>query len=259
MILILLVIAILPVYLIGLSIYKKDKNKEPKKLLKKLFIGGIKSALLTILISLVLSLFFPIFKSEDLNLNIVELFAYVFFAIAIIEEGSKWFFLYRISFHHEEFDEIFDMIVYSVFVSLGFACFENIFYTLEKGVITGIMRALLSVPGHACFGVCMGYFLSQAKIAHINKNDSLKRKNIFYSLIMPALLHTFYDFCLMSEMPFLLLIFIIFVIILFVKTVKNTKKMSLNNYSLIKKDEYCPNCGNKVTSKFCTECGQRII
>ena len=47
----LLLVAILPVILLGLYIYKKDRNKEPSSLLVKLFVSGILSCFLVLAIS----------------------------------------------------------------------------------------------------------------------------------------------------------------------------------------------------------------
>ena len=154
--LLLLIISILPVYLVARYIYKKDKDKEPRSLIIKLFLGGLGAFVLTIIITLLLSLFFPSLLSDTMDTDLISLFFHVFFGVALIEEFSKWIFVYNISYNSKEFDQMYDMIVYAVFVSLGFACIENIFYVFEHGFGTGIIRGLLAVPGHACDGVFMG-------------------------------------------------------------------------------------------------------
>ena len=144
------------------------------------------------------------------------------------------------------------MIVYSVFVALGFACIENIFYVFEHGFAVGVFRALFAVPGHACDGVFMGYYLSLAKLY---SDDLVKSKhNLRLSLIVPVLLHGFYDYCLFSENMLFILGFFVFIIILYIFTVKRIKKVSLSNRKLIYKNKFCPNCGNRVESDYCT-CG----
>ena len=65
---------------------------------------------------------------------------------------------------NKNFNEPFDGIVYACFIGLGFAGIENIMYvfgndTVGGALTTGVMRALLSVPGHFLFAVIMGYFL----------------------------------------------------------------------------------------------------
>lgn len=253
----LLLIAILPVVLLGVFIYKKDKNKEPKKLLIKLFIGGILSCFLTLLISGILEVFIPLLGADDSSLNMIELFIYVFIGIALVEEFSKFLIVYSIAHNDEAFDEIYDAIVYCVFVSLGFAAFENILYVYSNGFSTGVMRAILSVPGHACFGVFMGYYLGLAKIAGVNKNEKLRKKNLLLSLFVPTILHGIFDYCLYTEMVIFFVIFIVFIILLYIHSIKKVKKLSSVTTRFIKKNSYCVKCGNLITTKYCPNCGNK--
>ena len=250
----LLFIAIMPVYWIGLYIYKKDKNKESKKFLKKLFISGIGSCFITIILTLIISLIFPIITADINDLNLFELFIHVFIGVALIEEFSKWIMVYTISYNNENFDEIYDVIVYAVFVSLGFACLENIIYVLSGGIGTGIIRALLAVPGHACDGIFMGLFLGRAKKSNIEGNKNNEVKNTILSLLVPVSLHGIYDYCIMTQKTGFIIAFFIFIIILYILSIKNVKKVS-NNNTYLKKHKYCGMCGNIVTSNFCTKCG----
>ena len=55
---ILLIIAILPVYLICLYVYKKDRDKESKRLLSKLFIFGIISCFPAVILEFIAGSFF---------------------------------------------------------------------------------------------------------------------------------------------------------------------------------------------------------
>lgn len=64
----LFIISVLPVFLIGMFIYKKDKEKEPTRLLVKLFLGGFLSCILVLIIGGLLGILFPIF-SEDTLVN----------------------------------------------------------------------------------------------------------------------------------------------------------------------------------------------
>ena len=83
-----------------------------------------------------------------------------FVIVAIAEESSKYFFLKKRTWNNPEFNCQYDGVVYAVFVSLGFALWENINYVLSYGFSTAIVRAITAIPGHACFGVFMGVFLS---------------------------------------------------------------------------------------------------
>lgn len=253
----LLFASVLPVIILALYIYNKDKNKEPIGLLVKLFFGGVGSLFITLSITLFLSLFFPGILADTSNLSFIELFFHVFFGVALVEEFSKWLVLYHTSYNHYEFDQVFDMIVYSSFVALGFACFENILYVYEHGMGTAIIRGLLAVPGHFCDGIFMGYYLSMSKVADINHNYSSMRKYKFLSLFVPMMLHGIYDFCLFSGNLGFIIIFFVFIIVLYVKSFRKIRMMSLDNKRLRYNNKYCPNCGTPVSSDYCTGCGAK--
>ena len=252
--LILLVFSVLPVLLIGCYIYYKDSSKEPKGFIIKLFLCGIGSFVLTIILSLIISIFYPALLASDYSAGLIELFFHVFLGIALVEEFSKWIFVYLFSYNSKHYDQFYDMIIYAVFVSLGFACIENIFYVFEHGFSTAIVRALLSVPGHACDGIFMGYYLSMAKTS---SSKELSRKYLFMSILVPMLLHGFFDFCLFSKMIIFIVLFFIFVIFLYIFSIKKIKKVSAITGKIKYKDNFCPECGRKVDSDFCPNCGRK--
>ena len=100
--LILLAISILPVYLIGLYIYKKDDQKEPPKLLRKLFLFGMLICLPAAILEVILG---PMFGSEEYRTLIGWLF-YAFICVALVEEVFKWLVVYNVGFKHKEFDQV---------------------------------------------------------------------------------------------------------------------------------------------------------
>lgn len=275
----LLLLAVLPVVLLCVYIYIKDTNKEPFKLLAMIFGFGFVAAVPVIFVELILSKFFG---TEGVT-NFVVLFMNVFIAVALIEEGGKWIITKGVGYNNKEFDEIYDIIVYSVFASLGFACIENILYVLGQGVSVAIGRALTSIPGHMCFGVLMGYFLAKAKISSMNKSQSLYKKNMILSILVPALAHSLYDSLIFASVnlndPKIFLIFLVFDITMVVvcfRTVKVVSKIQINvvqnlDDGLISKSEghitinnteqtfsYCPVCGSYIQGyNFCGRCGYK--
>ena len=248
-------VAVLPIFLIGRYIYRKDSEKESIGLLFKLFVSGIGSLFLTLIFSFVCGIFFPSIFADEGSFDLISLFFHVFFGIALIEEFSKWIFVYKIGYNNKEFDQVYDIIVYSVFVALGFAFIENIVYVFEAGFTIGILRGIFTVPGHACDGFFMGYYLSFAKLYGM-QGDSFKSKHYLrLSLLVPILLHGFYDYCLFSRNIILILLFIIFIITLYVITLKRIKKISLSNRKLRYNYNFCPNCGSRVDNDICGVCG----
>ncbi len=120
-----------------------------------------------------------------------------FFTAAIPEEFFKLLVVVFYCSRHKEFDEPMDGIVYGAVAALGFATFENLMYVTEGGVAVAIMRAITAVPGHAFMGAVMGYYVGQARFnanAHAGGRPVLLAK----AYIIPVLLHTLYDFPLLS-------------------------------------------------------------
>lgn len=114
---------------------------------------------------------------------------------SIIEEFFKWFVLLIAIYHHVEFDDPYDGVLYGVSISLGFATVENVLYLLTYGLDTAFMRALLPVSSHAIFGVVMGYYFGQCKFS----KESKEKKCVLVALLAPLLLHIIYNAILTFE------------------------------------------------------------
>ncbi len=183
----LIFVSVFPVVFILIYIYYRDKyEKEPLGLLIKAFLGGVLSAIATLLVMGPASLFFPELEGVSSN-SLLMAFA----GAAIPEEIFKFLFLYLIIWKNSNFNEYYDGIVYAVFVSLGFACLENILYVQQHGVGVGIMRGIISVPSHALDGVIMGYYFSLARFLPKRRTEYL-----FKSLFFAILAHGIFDYLL---------------------------------------------------------------
>ena len=154
----LLFISIAPVFIIAFYVYYRDKyEKEPFSVLLKALFTGILIILPIVIIERILTLF-----SEDME--DLQNAAYTAFIVAgLTEEGMKYLAFYVFFWRNKNFNEKFDGIVYAVFIALGFAAIENIFYVLIGGYGIGILRALTAVPAHALFGTMMGYHFGLAR------------------------------------------------------------------------------------------------
>lgn len=186
--LVIVFISLLPAILIGKYLYKKDKDKEPKKLIIKLVIFGVLSVVPAIVLMKVYDTLFP-----NQETFITMLCGYVI-GVGLIEEFSKFLPAYFVGIKSKYFDDIYDAIFYTALSALCFAGFENIYYVLTGGISTAILRFFAAVPGHACWGVIMGYFIGVAYQYKSNNNIKKFRLNMFYSLFVPALFHGLYDF-----------------------------------------------------------------
>lgn len=213
----LFITAITPGLALALIFYLVDRhNREPINMLLKVFIYGAVFVIPTVFIENFL-LFFNIFS------GLPGIFYMAFIVAGLTEEYMKRKVVLKHVYFNPVFDEKLDGIVYCVMSALGFATVENIMYVVFRFSdveSAGYYRAIVSVPAHMLFAVTMGYYLSLAKFS-----SSPEEYRYYYkkSLWVPVVLHGIFDFILMSENAFLMILFIPFVINLWVM---NFKKLS---------------------------------
>lgn len=223
----LIIISITPTIALAIGIYLTDRHdKEPWHLLLRIFLMGALSVVPVVLAQKIL-----------LSINIFSGLLSVAYTAFIVAGLTEEFFkrsavIYGV-YDDFNFDEKLDGIVYSVFSALGFATVENIMYVIFRytgNYYVGIMRGLLSVPGHMLFGITMGYYLSLSKYT-----EDTELKSYYYrmSLVIPAILHGLFNFILMAQVPILMTVFIPYVVYLWVNNLKK-----LNQYVSDSRDNY---------------------
>lgn len=211
-----LLASLAPIFIILFYIYFRDKyDKEPLGLLIKAILMGIVIVIPVIYVERLLMGMMPEAG------KVAEAAYHAFVVAGLTEELFKFLALYILVWRSPSFNEQFDGIVYAVFVSLGFAGVENVLYVLDGGMQTAFTRALTAVPAHAIFGIAMGYYLGVAHRYRELKNPYLGR-----ALLVPILLHGIYDFILMVEVDWLLLLFVPYVIWLYIMGMKKMKQLS---------------------------------
>ena len=226
----LLSLCVIPSMLILWYIYIKDKSeKEPFYLIIILFIGGIISCLISILISIISKQYIPYLNMNYYNMNIFEIFVKVFVVITLSEELTKWIINYITIWRNKNFKHIYDPIIYSACTTLGFATFENIIYVTNyhnNGIMIAIMRGLISIPSHAVFGIYSGFYLGISKNAYVcdKKDKALKYKIL--SILVPIMLHFTFDILLIKTNIIKYSLFIIYLTILYITALKKIKRLS---------------------------------
>lgn len=190
-----LIAAVLPALVLVYYIYRKDKyQREPARQLMKAFGYGILSVFV---VCFVLAPFIMRITIAE-PATVKAAFWNAFMTAGLPEEAAKLFCLWLFLRRNPYFDEYIDGIVYAVCVGMGFAAFENIFYlfsNVESWMQVGLLRAVLSIPGHFFFAVTMGFFYSKAVFG----NPALKKLNFFLALAVPVLLHGLFDALLMTS------------------------------------------------------------
>ena len=215
---ILIAAAVIPAIVLLRFVYKEDRlDKESPGLLLSLVIFGILSTFAAIVTEQIGEAILGILLPQSSTAYNVLLY---FVVVALSEEGFKYLLLKKRTWYSSEFNCQFDGVVYAVFVSLGFALWENLGYVAMYGLSTALVRAVTAVPGHACFGVFMGVYYGRAK-RYDNDGDFVKAKRCrTMAVLMPALLHGAYDFIATMEDPNCEWVFLVFVLALFAVSLK---------------------------------------
>lgn len=215
--------AVIPAILLAAFVFVKDRvEKEPPLLLLALFFAGVVAYIPVHfvrdgLIGLLDSLFAPWFSySVEGSLTVLSQPAYYahrslcyLVGNGLLAEGVKWGILVLLTYRSKHFNYLFDGIVYSVFVAMGFAAAENLWYAWTNGWDTLLLRSVSSVPAHLFFGVIMGclYTMWHARSFAAKAEQQLADEGVIavekpfstirwllFSLGVPVLVHGIYCF-----------------------------------------------------------------
>ena len=179
--------AILPTLALLLFFMYSDKFKEPKKTVLSTFILGI-------FIIAPLEVFH--YGTEMIIGEPIEYNAFfkAFFAASFLEELFKFCVLFFFCTKFTEFNEPMDGIVYGVTVSLGFATYENYDYVFRLAELweidpyqLAIWRSYSAVPLHGLNGCIMGFYFGMYSF-------TANKKYLVLCLLIPFIVHGFYNF-----------------------------------------------------------------
>ncbi|MBQ9030809.1 MAG: PrsW family intramembrane metalloprotease [Parasporobacterium sp.] len=211
---ILILAALVPAVFLMIKVYRSDRlESESGPMLRSLVLAGILATLAAMVLERIGEGILGAVASESSTTYQVILY---FVIVAFAEEGTKYAALRIRTWKSPEFDCQYDGVVYAVFVSLGFALWENISYVLHFGFSTALVRAVTAIPGHACFGVFMGIFYGLAKGYQVMNDRSKSKLCLVLSVVVPALIHGTYDYIATSqtsgEWGFILFIAVLFAV-----------------------------------------------
>ena len=209
----LILVAVIPAIFLLVRVYRADRlEPEPPSLLASLVLCGIISTFLAIISEEAGQFVLRLFMKKN---SLAYCLAFYGVIVGVSEEGAKYVVLYRRTWKNQSFNCQFDGLVYAVFVSLGFALWENITYVTRYGLSTGLIRAVTAVPGHACFGVFMGALYGLAKRLDNGGRPREAKLCRILSVVIPALLHGCYDYIATTASYYGEWAFYVFIAILF--------------------------------------------
>ncbi len=206
--------------------YWKDRyDAEPLSVVIKVFLAGM----LIVMPAMILQRGLTLWLGDSS-------FVFSFIISAGVEELLKFFVLYLMIFHHTEFDEPYDGIVYATALSLGFATLENVLYVTLQPVTFGtlLVRALLPVSGHALFGVFMGYALGKAKFS----TGKQARRQLALAVLLPLMWHGLFDFMMLTVPPAWMWVAVPFMFLLWLRGIRRVNHAnSVSPFRLLHREE----------------------
>lgn len=224
---ILIAAAVIPAVVLLVKVYKVDHlDKESPRLLWNLVVRGVIATVFAMLTEWIGEFVLSSFVQEQ---TVLYNFLLYFIVVAVSEEGFKYLLMKQRTWKDPEFNFQFDGVVYAVFVSLGFALWENISYVLMYGFGTALVRAVTAVPGHACFGVFMGAWYGLSRKYESYGMHSQSKTCRVVALLSSIVLHGCYDFTASIENQNYAWIFVAFVVVMFLVAFRLVKKLSQND------------------------------
>ena len=193
---ILIALTILPPFLILYYIIKSDRFPEPMNMIRRTFLLGVFLCIPAGIINTMLI--------GDTNMS---------YLAGLTEESLKFTALYFFLRNKIDFNEPMDAIVYGTLISLGFATLENFNYVYSaeyfgmQASTLALIRAFTAIPLHAGCGIIMGFYFG----LYVFRGGE---KYIIYSLVIPIIVHGFYNY--IAGINFLILIFYVIILGIFV-------------------------------------------
>lgn len=219
-----LLLAVVPGVILLVLVYRQDKiEKEPPKLLAKLFILGA----LTVISAMILELIGTLIVTHVFyQVNLVYLIVYYFIVVGCSEELGKFVVLKLATWKNQDFNFRFDAIIYAVFTGMGFAIIENIIYVFQYGLATGFIRAVTALPGHLTFAIFMGHFYGEAKYCETRGDTAGRSRNLLLSYFVPVCIHGLYDTLASINHPASGILFLAFIVVMDILAFRRVRKDS---------------------------------
>ncbi len=205
--LLIIVLGLLPGFTWLLFYLQEDINPEPKKMVAKVFLAGAFSAIVALAIELMINCAYVSGGancSKVLGENI-PLTPFMILAFAAVEEIVKFGAAYFIIIKSKYFNEPVEAMLYMAISALGFATVENIGALYNTGtpvLLNGIFEiALFRFVGttllHTLTSSIAGYFLA------LGIRNFKSKKFIVYGLILATILHTAFNYLILTTVNLL--------------------------------------------------------
>ena len=211
---------------------KEDRrHPEPRSLLAFVFALGALAVIPAYLIERQLYQYFS-FRLDDKTWLLAGVLIW-----AAVEEALKLLMVYFAAFHHRDYDEPVDAMVYMITAAIGFAALENTLFIWSAMQESSVGLAFLLTGNFRFLGATLVHIVSSAALGGMlglafYRNRANKLAYFIWGLILAIVLHAIFNyFIIISEAEHILRIFavlwlaVVFIILFFerVKGIKGIK------------------------------------
>jgi len=117
-----------------------------------------------------------------------------FFSAAFIEKTTAFLFLYYLLKKQYSRLNVNESVCFGMFLGIGFAALENVFYAIQVTSSTIFLRTFTSVLLHITTCGMIAYYLALKQAYNTSLNKSIYTT---YAYILPLIFHGLYDSCLL--------------------------------------------------------------
>ena len=194
-----LIASFLPGFIWLLFFLSEDSRPEPKSLIMLVFaIGAIGAICIAFLGIPVKAAFF----SQDNPLNNLDSITlpYLTFA-AFLEEAGKFAIVYLLVRKWASFDEPVDAMIYMIVGALGFATIENLAYVSREAQINPLLGDVVQIASLRFVGSTLLHALSSGIVGYfwaLSIRRFGDKKLILLGIIVATILHTYFNYLIIS-------------------------------------------------------------
>lgn len=178
--------------------FRTDKNSLST--LRKLFLGGIASALFTLLLYRFTDpIADSLFSIADFE---IAAFYYHLLIVGPVEEFAKFALFVFITKKLNSIHEPLDAVIQAATIAIGFAAAENFKYGMNYGLDILLLRSVVTMLGHATlssiWGFVYGTTIANRSAVHLNRQAF---PSILIALVPAAFLHGVYNYFFDLNIP----------------------------------------------------------
>ncbi len=181
---------------------KEDRHPEPKRLIALVFVAGIVSAIVALLIQLLINcgLLYHFDNCQAKIRQHAELTPLLILVFAFVEEMAKFGAAYFTIGKNKFFDEPVDAMVYMAVAALGFATVENLGALSGNESRTTLVSAIFEIASFRFVGTTLLHTLTSSLVGYywaLSIRNFGNKKLLVYGILLATALHAAFNYLIL--------------------------------------------------------------